>query len=613
MKYFRLILSVLALAPLFGGGVSSAAPSLGAMHAFHGTPSAAGALPLDEALLSRQLLVYGRRAQSLLSQAHVAVVAAKNSHALLEEVCRQLVMVGVGRLTIVAEDPDSVTPLVAQLEEHNSVAIIRSSTSVRAIGAHVDAVVGAGLPLIDAVDLNNLCRKMSIKMIGCRASGATGYVFCDLIDHTVLSQTSHESNDPVPLLSITPIASEQDKINTKYAVRKEFDLFRIISIDDERLPVAVNDSCIIRSGQFNLSATVTSAVSSKECVVRVSNTDHEKINMLRASFSNTGGSIQRQFPPVRVTHSPLLRLLKNPKFESLNGCLAPGDATEQSVCLWASFIAHDKFLSSPSNGRVSSGVTETKNQFVASAGETARILFGDAPDLSLSSDSTNSRLLQKIYSLARNQLNRIKAHYSMKWKLSHGAGARIFDSFFFESHLPELALKRETLLPSGVFDYHDCFSDITLPTSSVIGGIVGQEVVKAITHSDIPISQILMFETFSGVSKKNPSHRFLKMPSLGQTEVQSGDSTPRKKNFRILVVGAGAIGCEVLKNLVGRIGGSGDVRSASGELGSVVYVADMDVIEKSNLNRQLLFRFVTAHCSNCVWKMNLMFQLSQVK
>ena len=47
-------------------------------------------------------------------------------------------------------------------------------------------------------------------------------------------------------------------------------------------------------------------------------------------------------------------------------------------------------------------------------------------------------------------------------------------------------------------------------------------------------------------------------------------------------VGAGAIGCELLKNFA-------MMGVACGE-GGVVYVTDMDIIEKSNLNRQFLFR-----------------------
>ena len=53
-------------------------------------------------------------------------------------------------------------------------------------------------------------------------------------------------------------------------------------------------------------------------------------------------------------------------------------------------------------------------------------------------------------------------------------------------------------------------------------------------------------------------------------------------NLRYFLVGAGAIGCEMLKNWAMMGLGAGD----KGQ----VHVTDMDRIEKSNLNRQFLFR-----------------------
>ena len=53
--------------------------------------------------------------------------------------------------------------------------------------------------------------------------------------------------------------------------------------------------------------------------------------------------------------------------------------------------------------------------------------------------------------------------------------------------------------------------------------------------------------------------------------------------LKLFLVGAGALGCEFLKNFA-------MMGVAAGGEGGLVTVTDDDVIEKSNLSRQFLFR-----------------------
>ena len=59
---------------------------------------------------------------------------------------------------------------------------------------------------------------------------------------------------------------------------------------------------------------------------------------------------------------------------------------------------------------------------------------------------------------------------------------------------------------------------------------------------------------------------------------------------RLFMVGAGAIGCELLKNFAMLGVGTGKAQPSKNILAGTIVLTDPDVIEVSNLNRQFLFR-----------------------
>ncbi|KAF0036226.1 hypothetical protein F2P81_011538 [Scophthalmus maximus] len=125
------------------------------------------------------------------------------------------------------------------------------------------------------------------------------------------------------------------------------------------------------------------------------------------------------------------------------------------------------------------------------------------------------------------------------------------------------------------------------PVNAFIGGLAAQEVMKACTGKFMPIMQWLYFDALECLAEEEgvilteeecaPRNcRYDGQIAVFGTKLQ--DMLGKQRYF---LVGAGAIGCELLKNfaMIGLAGGEGEV-----------IVTDMDTIEKSNLNRQFLFR-----------------------
>uniref|UniRef100_UPI00398E7F4A ubiquitin-like modifier-activating enzyme 1 isoform X2 n=1 Tax=Pristiophorus japonicus TaxID=55135 RepID=UPI00398E7F4A len=127
------------------------------------------------------------------------------------------------------------------------------------------------------------------------------------------------------------------------------------------------------------------------------------------------------------------------------------------------------------------------------------------------------------------------------------------------------------------------------PINAFIGGIAAQEVMKACSGKFMPLNQWMYFDALECLAKEN--EEILSTAEScqprgcrydGQIAIFGAEFQEKLKAQKYFLVGAGAIGCELLKNFA-------MIGLGAGEGGSIT-VTDMDTIERSNLNRQFLFR-----------------------
>jgi ubiquitin-activating enzyme E1 len=123
------------------------------------------------------------------------------------------------------------------------------------------------------------------------------------------------------------------------------------------------------------------------------------------------------------------------------------------------------------------------------------------------------------------------------------------------------------------------------PMNAVVGGFVAQEVLKACSAKFHPMVQHFYFDSLESLPQSLPTEEDCQpIGSRYDRQIAVFGRTFQDKiaSHRQFLVGSGAIGCEMLKNwsMIGL---------ASGPKG-IIHVTDLDTIEKSNLNRQFLFR-----------------------
>ena len=122
------------------------------------------------------------------------------------------------------------------------------------------------------------------------------------------------------------------------------------------------------------------------------------------------------------------------------------------------------------------------------------------------------------------------------------------------------------------------------PLQAIHAALGAQQVLNAASGLYNPIKQFLLYDCDEVLIKSKARSDEANICISGLEYIIGKKITSKLSARKIFVVGSGAIGCEILKNLAAMEAGTNQCEGGS------LILTDMDTIEKSNLSRQLLFR-----------------------
>lgn len=124
------------------------------------------------------------------------------------------------------------------------------------------------------------------------------------------------------------------------------------------------------------------------------------------------------------------------------------------------------------------------------------------------------------------------------------------------------------------------------PMAAFFGGLAAQEVLKSVSGKFHPVVQWCYFDSLeslpTSIKRSEETCKPRGTRYDGQLAVFGSEFQDKLASMKQFLVGAGAIGCEMLKNWAMMGLGTGP--------NGKITITDMDQIERSNLNRQFLFR-----------------------
>jgi len=550
------LLGALALLGGFALGSSERAPPRVSAASVR-SPSAGAEAEMDDGLYSRQLLTIGRDAQLRVSQSRVLVTGLRGTGV---EVAKNLILAGVRAVTLHDDAPVGWADLAANycLEEAHvgkpRAACVRHAlaslnpehvevdvhhgalTAAQLAAANVTVLVAADLDHAEEVRLNALCRLAGVRFVGACGRGVFGRIFCDFgrgdDDEFVVEDTDGEPAREVHIqeLRVDGTVELAEASGPHGLARGDFVTFsNVEGLEDicaDGLSFRVERVCG-RKG-FNIAPAALAAAAEGCSYVR-------------------GGMAKRVKPKATLRFSPLeLASEQRPlPLLPMEGCaLTP----RRDASVHAFFCAMgDKAR----KAGASAFVAKTRS------GADSATVAGSQTAAASETDATAAASAMGC---------------EVEVETAEVAEHAAFASSFFRQERAALR-----------------------PMAALLGGIGAQEALKACTHRWSPIRQFFYFdaadclpapnslESLGGENESEGEGEGESDRLAGQRQALGPEICAELAKMKLFVIGAGAIGCELLKDFAG-------MGIALASEGGEVSVTDNDFIERSNLNRQLLFR-----------------------
>lgn len=505
---------------------------------------------IDESLYSRQLLALGRDAMNKMTKSSVLISCADSVSGLSIEVAKCIILAGVKRVTLhsvtdVLTYKDLASNYYALAEDVGNPVLQKVVKSLEGLNSNVrvdtehylttqnvknyDCVVFCDYNVHKLLFWNRFCRENNIKFIMLQTYGLAGNIFCDFGKTCTIDDIDGE---PAKTGMITKISgnllttSEAHKLYSGDVIELEgLSSGSGSSIDGEPTRYLVR---VFSAQEFELREF-------KEAYIHYSS---EQLQM--QAFGTLAVKVQDQVPQNMVFKQ--IKLPVTLGFKSLEESLVDPEFVMFDTAIWDMPKILNTFMKALSMWRMDNRCIFDESTYVEDVWETFPVSDEDYENL-------RRYFVQEIaFSRAKDKLCMTPEVDQIFKKLAMTCAGRI------------------------------CGVD------AVIGAMGAQEVIKAVSNKFTPTKQFLHFEALNILPDNYTTmcqNRLTFKPKGdrydGQTVIFGSDYVDLLRTKKVFVVGAGAIGCEHLKNFT--------------MMGvDQIVITDMDHIENSNLNRQFLFR-----------------------